>query len=93
MTNKEAIKILQEQQAKFNDEYIDYGGVNEAYKLAIEALEDEPQGKWVEDENGYITCNKCGCEIRYYSYIVGDKPDLPKFCCDCGAKMQKGGTE
>lgn len=40
MTNKEAIKILQEQQAKFNDEYIDYGGVNEAYKLAIKALED-----------------------------------------------------
>ena len=40
MTNKDAIKILQEQQAKFNDEYIDYGGVNEAYKLAIKALED-----------------------------------------------------
>lgn len=38
MTNEDAIKILQEQQAKFNDEYIDYDGVNEAYKLAIEAL-------------------------------------------------------
>lgn len=40
MSNEDAIKILQEQQAKFNDEYIDYGSVNEAYKLAIEALEE-----------------------------------------------------
>jgi len=46
MTNEDAIKILQEQQAKFNDEYIDYGGVNEAYKLAIEALK-RPQGEWI----------------------------------------------
>ena len=65
----------------------------QALDLAIKALEDRPTGEWVEDENGYIKCNKCGCEIRYYAYIVGNKPDLPKFCCDCGAEMQKGDKE
>ena len=50
-----------------------------------------PIGKWIEGENGNIKCNKCGCEIRY-SYLMGNKPDYPIFCCDCGAKM-KGGAE
>ena len=50
---------------------------------------ERPQGKWIEGENGNIKCNQCGCEIRY-SYLVGNKPDFPKFCCDCGAKMMDG---
>lgn len=53
--------------------------------------EEEPQGEWVEGANGSIKCNQCGCEI-IYSYFVGNKPELPKFCCDCGKKM-KGGAE
>lgn len=49
------------------------------------------KGEWIEGENGNIKCNKCGCEIRF-SYLIGNKPDFPKFCCDCGTKM-KGGAE
>lgn len=49
-------------------------------------------GKWIEGKNGTIKCNQCGCEIKY-SYLIGNKPDFPKFCCDCGAKMQKGGAK
>lgn len=56
--------------------------------LAVGLLKTRPQGEWIEGENGCIRCNKCGCEI-IYSYIIGNKPELPKFCCDCGAKMFK----
>lgn len=51
-----------------------------------------PQGAWIAGENGNIKCNQCGAEIRY-SYLIGNKPDFPKFCCDCGADMRKGGVE
>lgn len=50
------------------------------------------QGKWIEGSNGNIKCNNCGAELRY-SYLANNKPDFPKFCCDCGASMQKGGAE
>lgn len=46
-----------------------------------------PKGEWIEGENGSIKCDQCGCEI-IYSYLIGNKPDFPKFCCDCGAKMK-----
>ena len=65
-----------------------------AGKCPIEAGGNCPlksQGEWIEGENGSIKCNKCGCEI-IYSYLIGNKPDLPKFCCDCGAEM-RGDTE
>lgn len=58
-------------------------------EMMLNAL--RPQGEWIEGENGNIKCNQCGCEIRY-SYLIGNKPDFPKFCCDCGARM-KGGEE
>ena len=43
MTNEEAIRILKQQQAEFNDEWVDFSGVNAAYNLAIEALQKEEQ--------------------------------------------------
>lgn len=58
--------------------------------IAIEEsipYEDRPQGEWIEGENGSIKCNQCGCEI-IYSYLIGNKPDFPNFCCDCGADMR-----
>ena len=68
MTNKDAIKILQEQQAKFNDEYIDYGGVNEAYKLAIKALEERPQDEgltsWEQVCRIAQSCGYNGAKVR-----------------------------
>lgn len=44
MTNEEAIKIIFNQWQEFLENYIDYGGVSEAYKLALKALE---QSKWI----------------------------------------------
>ena len=46
-----------------------------------------PKGEWIEGSNGNIKCNKCGAEIRY-SYLTNNEPDLPKFCCECGADMR-----
>ena len=73
MTNKEAIKILKEQQAEFNDEYIDYGGVNEAYNLAIEAL---------EINRGIPKIYKCPKCLYVFSGI-----NSPDKCPNCGATM------
>ena len=66
-------------------------GYIEGYEEAKRESE-RPQGEWVESKNGSIKCNQCGCEI-VYSYLIGNKPDFPKFCCDCGAKMRKGNAE
>ena len=38
-TIEEAIKKLEEQQAEYNDRYVDFAGVNDAYNLAIRSLE------------------------------------------------------
>lgn len=49
MTNEQAIKILKDLQIDFNENWLDYSGVNEAFNLAFEALESQalieiPQG-------------------------------------------------
>ena len=50
-------------------------------------LSEKPKGEWIEGENGNIKCNQCESEIRY-SYLIGNKPDFPKFCPNCGADMR-----
>ena len=45
------------------------------------------QGEWIEGENGIIKCNKCKSEI-IYSYLIGNEPDFPNFCPNCGADMR-----
>lgn len=78
----------------------DFNDFNVLAKLARQGMihtfcmtdedEERQRGEWLECKNGNIKCNQCGCEIRY-SYILGNKPDFPKFCCNCGAKMKTGG--
>ena len=75
-----------------NAQTVEYPFYKEAYQTGYEEGKNErPQGEWIEGSNGNIKCNKCGAEIRY-SYIANNKPDFPKFCCDCGASM-KGGAD
>jgi hypothetical protein len=64
-------------------------GYEEGYLKGVKVGKEHerPQGEWIEGSNGNIKCNKCGAEIRY-SYIANNKPDFPKFCCDCGADMR-----
>ena len=39
MTVNEAITRLKQQQAEYNDKYVDFAGVNDAYNLAIRSLD------------------------------------------------------
>lgn len=70
-TNQEAIRILNEQRNKFMDEQVDFGGVNEAYNMAITLLKEqevkcltkaelddlnENQFVWIEGRTGYLYC-------------------------------------
>lgn len=57
-----------------------------AVRDGVEYVEPK-KGKWIEGKNGTIKCNQCSCEIRY-SYLIGNKPQFPKFCCDCGARKE-----
>ncbi len=51
MTNQEAVRILSEQRNKFMDEWVDFGGVNEAYNMAIQVLKE--QEAWIEQIADY----------------------------------------
>lgn len=89
MTNEEAIKKLKEQQAEFNDTYVDFAGINEAYNLAIKALEARPQGEWINHRNDYghniADCSLCGKTMQWHDE---DKDGIPRYCWYCGADMR-----
>lgn len=80
MTNEEAIKRLKEVQAEFNENWVDYGGINQAFEKAYKALEERPTtGEWVED-SGNIACSHC------HTIWLYRRTD---FCPYCGADMRK----
>lgn len=54
MTHEEAAKKLEEQRIAFNESYIDYGGVNDAYNMAIEALKRDAISTGETVTSGYI---------------------------------------
>lgn len=74
MTNKEAIEKLKE--------ILFMTGNKEALDLAIKALEERPQGEWIDTGLEY-KCNKCG--VRY-DIDITEITDF-KFCPNCGAEM------
>lgn len=54
MTREEAATILYYQWQGFLENNIDYAGISEAYKMAIEALKQEPKtGHWTSISEGY----------------------------------------
>ena len=91
MTNKEAIKRLKQVQAEFNENWVDYGGINQAFEKAYQALEERPQGEWIIHPHSMIMrCSLCGNEETAEDNGIVDTNK--HFCAHCGAKM-KGGTE
>lgn len=54
MTNNDAIRILTEQKNKFLDEWVDYGGVAEAYNMAINALKTDAHIMTIEEVENAI---------------------------------------
>lgn len=83
MTNKEAIKILEELADCCNYEIVIDSEDVEALNNAIESLKNErPHGEWIKkvDDDGSVSyiCSECGLE---------DCSDTC-YCSDCGAKMK-----
>ena len=97
MTNEEAIKRLKQVQAEFNENWVDYGGINEAFEKAYQALEERPQGEWSDESKDSLLCSACG--KRVYKPFIGGFPTertshyYPNFCAFCGADMRKDGAE
>lgn len=86
MTDKEAIKRLKEVQAEFNENWVDYGGINEAFKKAYQALK-KPQGEWKTDGAGNITCSNCRFSLGSKIVKLLHPFSFP-YCPECGAKMR-----
>lgn len=86
MTNEEAIKRLKEVQAEFNENWVDYGGINQAFELAYKALETGEVYMTGEDYNLYMEGYKAGkkdFEPKQGSWIVTaeDNDGVHRICC------------
>ena len=98
MTRQEAVEILNNKGFTFCnfERCVDfYTALNcerceEALKMAIEALEQEPKrGKWIEDGcYPYYKCNNCGQVCGEQSNGVEKEPLFTKYCPNCGVKME-----
>ena len=98
MTRKEAIDLLDNLKGMIEDSKgNDY---DEAFRVAIEALEQEPKtGHWIEENiNGYgrkVFCSECGCPPPFEHISSGDiysangygVINKTKFCPNCGFRM------
>ena len=86
MTNKEAVRILDEQRNKFMDEWVDFSGVNEAYNIAIQALKEQEAVKPVRDKKtGRVwLCGNCGSYVGFEDHDENDPNEYDKFCRQCG---------
>ena len=82
MTREEAIECLDYQ----ND--MSFGGQSEALKMAIEALNQQKEGRWIKvnDDVNKIHYKECSCCSVKISFNL---PFLD-YCPKCGAKMKVG---
>jgi len=92
MTNKEAIAILKYIYFKCDKDQ----GEHIALDMAIKALEDRPQGKWIYDNTlNNWKCSECGETPKTIGY-VGTSLFMEqhfKFCNHCGADMRGDNNE
>ena len=78
MKTEEAINILNRQRNDFLEKYVDYGGVNEAYDLAIKALTKKIR----ERPERLLPC-KCGCKRREHWYGCTEQNAMILKCYRC----------
>lgn len=87
MTNKEAIKILEEMPIA---SIVHFEEIAEAIEIAVEALKSErPKGKWVLKEPDYDDGgnNLYECTNCHHSDIHSGSIEVP-YCWYCGADMR-----
>lgn len=78
MTNKEAAYILSDKCDDYTVEEL-----STAFDLAIKALEDRPQGEWID-----TGMHEEYWEEEYQCSICGGKSYYHNYCPNCGAKMK-----
>ena len=83
MTRDEAIERLNIH--KSTSVFVD--SIAEAIDMAIEALQDRPQGKWI-DKGQYAVCSNCGADSGTQFDGVQPVPRKTSFCPNCGADMR-----
>ena len=83
MNREEAIERLK-RGAPFSELY--YQDWEDALEMAIEALENQKTGHWIETEDAKYQnlCYRCS-ECNTLHGHIGYKPN---FCPNCGAKME-----
>ena len=84
MTREEAIANINMLRNEYNDQYIDYCGVNEAVNMAIEALQAEPiihcKDCAHRTENTSTWCRCYICRNGNIDSLDDYKPDENDFC-------------
>ena len=106
MTNEEAKEAWKKLHSEIDkDNWLFVGTINpEMVVLAIKALEERPQGEWVgiidyikhlEETTGekYLVNSTYYDQELYCNKCWEMSTRKTKFCCNCGAKMKKGGAE
>lgn len=78
MTREEAIELLKQHKMESEEDY--WLRRAEALGLAIEALENQKTGHWIDTGSGQ-ECSECG-EIQY------GYDSFRYFCTKCGSKME-----
>ena len=84
MTGKEAKKIIFNQWQSFLEHNIDYGGISEAYKMAMKALEQQPSEDYISRQEALkVMCDNCPmhncvCGCSSYRHIERMASVTPK---------------
>lgn len=84
MNNEEAIAILENLKTQGEA----FFSRRLALDLAIKALEERPQGEWIEHNSYFHKCSKCQ-KIVGFDYIE-QEGEMFNFCPNCGADMRGG---
>ena len=89
MTNEEAIKRLERFKKQALNEFIGEPEDYPALDMAIEALEGQKTGKWIDwlGTGNEWECSECRCSIESHGGIAYN------YCPICGAKMKGADDE
>lgn len=88
MTNEEAARVLDEQRNKFLDEWVDSGGVNEAYNIAIAVLKKQEPKKVADMADSVVDGIEVGMCPSCSKAIVNHKNKPTRFCRYCGQAVR-----
>ena len=83
MTREEAKEILTHNWTRVDNPNYSESELDEAFFMAIEALQDRPQGEWKHTITWQPYCSNC-------EYVFGEDEEYSpfwKFCPMCGAEM------